>query len=108
MPTSLELAQVTIPPHVEFHSLLPLIRGERDIQYDAIYGAYRDDQQRMVLQGDYKLIYYPQIDKTLLFDLRQDPLEMHDLAESPQLATRRQQLTGQLHRLQQQMEDPLP
>ncbi len=107
MPTSLELAQVSIPPHVEFRSLLPLIRGERDIQYDVIYGAYRDDQQRMVLQGDYKLIYYPQIDKTLLFDLKQDPLEMHDLADSPQLATRRQQLTEQLHRLQKQMEDPL-
>ncbi len=79
MPTSLELAGLDIPPQVQFRSLLPLIRGRRRRQYEAIYGGYMD-LQRMVRKGDYKLIYYPRIDKVLLFDLKRDPLEMHDLA----------------------------
>ena len=34
----------------------------------------------MVCDDGFKLIYYPKIEKTLLFDLEKDPLEMTDLA----------------------------
>jgi arylsulfatase A-like enzyme len=46
--TALEWAGVRQPKHVEFKSLLPLIRGERKVQYDLIYGAYEKKRQRMV------------------------------------------------------------
>ena len=107
MPTTLELAQVAIPKQVEFRSLLPLLRGQREQQYEAIYGAYRDDMQRMVLQDDHKLIYYPKIDKTMLFNLADDPHEMTNLADDPKWGQRRQQLTQALHQLQHEMDDPL-
>jgi arylsulfatase A-like enzyme len=79
MPSTLELAGVSRPEHVQFQSLLPVIRGERQRNYDAVYGAYLQ-LQRMVTQDGFKLLLYPKIRKSLLFDLTQDPHEMRDLA----------------------------
>ena len=107
MPTTLELAGVSVPQQVEFKSLLPLIRGERRFQYDAISGAYRPKMQRMILENDFKLIYYPAIDKTLLFHLTDDPFEMHDLADQPQYAARCEEMARKLHQVQHGMQDPL-
>jgi choline-sulfatase len=107
MPTTLELAGVTVPQHVEFRSLLPLIRGERDQQYKAIYGAYCDGLQRAVIEDGWKLIHYPAIEKTRLFNLQRDPLEMDDLADNPQWAAKLQQLNRTLEELQTKMDDPL-
>ncbi len=107
MPTSLELASCKVPEHVEFRSLLPLLRGEQRAQYESIYGAYRDDMQRMIRQGDYKLVVYPRMHKSLLFNLREDPLEMNNLADNPRYAKERDALAAELTRLQQQLHDPL-
>ncbi len=107
VPTALELAGVEKPEHVEFRSLLPLIRGERAEQYELIYGAYREDKQRMVRRGDLKLIYYPGAEKYLLFDLSVDPQERSDLSESAELADQLPSLKRDLRMLMQQMDDPL-
>lgn len=107
MPTTLELAGVEIPSHVEYKSLLPLIRGERQRQYAAIYGAYQTNLQRMIRQDDFKLIHYPVIDKYLLFDLKRDPGEMNDLAGDPRQAGRLNALRKSLRELMTQMEDPM-
>ena len=80
MPTTLELAGVDKPDHVEFKSLLPVIAGRRSENYDAIYGAYLA-LQRAVTEGDYKLIAYPEIARLRLYNLKEDPLETRDLAE---------------------------
>ena len=58
MPTTLELAGVEKPAHVEFHSVMPVLRGESKGSYDAIYGGYLD-LQRMVSHEGHKLILYP-------------------------------------------------
>ncbi len=79
MPTSLELAHVARPDHVEFKSLLPLLRGADVKHYDAIYGGYTD-RQRMVTQDGYKLILYPTAKTARLYHVARDPLEMKDLA----------------------------
>ena len=76
MPTTLELARSPIPRASRIPQPAAADPRRAEQQYEAIYGAYRDDMQRMVLQDDDKLIYYPKIDKTLLFNLGQDPLEM--------------------------------
>ena len=78
MPTSLELAGATIPDHVQFKSLQPLLNGKTDGARDAIYGAYLTGQ-RAVVAGDYKLILYPKAAKALLFNVKTDPLEMNDI-----------------------------
>ena len=84
MPTVLELAGVTRPDHVDFHSLLPLIRKERtDSFYPAIYGAYLG-LQRMVESEGYKLIVYPKANRLRLYHTAEDPFEKSDLAAEPQ------------------------
>jgi len=107
MPTSLEIAGVEIPEQVEFRSLLPLIRGERSEQYEAIYGAYREDQQRMVLKDGKKLIYYPKINRYRLYDLQADPGEQIDLIGNPRFSQNVAELKKELRKLQNQMDDPL-
>ncbi len=85
MTTTLDWAGIDTPEHVEFKSLSPLLKGEGATHYDAIYGAYMN-KQRMVTDDDFKLIYYPKIDKTLLFDLKKDPGEEVNLADDPAYA----------------------
>ena len=84
MPTTLELAKIDKPDHVQFQSLLPMIQAgsEAESHYDAIYGGYLK-LQRSVVMGDHKLILYPKIKRVRLFDLRNDPHEMVDLAGRP-------------------------
>ncbi|MCP4644077.1 MAG: sulfatase-like hydrolase/transferase [bacterium] len=106
MPTTFELAGAPTPEHVEFRSLLPLITKERDEQYEAIYGAYMD-RQRMVMDDRMKLIWYPKIDRVLLFDLKKDPQEMRDLSENPKHAEELVALKAKLKALQEEMGDPL-
>ncbi len=82
MPTSLELAGIEKPEHVEFQSLLPVLAGKSQ-GYESIYGAYLKSQRSITKDG-FKLIVYPKIPKVLLYDLVNDPMEMNDLsAEKP-------------------------
>ena len=101
MPSTLELAGAPVPEAVQFKSLLPLVDGRRQQQYSTIYGAYRH-LQRMVRQDNFKLIYYPSIDKTLLFDLEKDPMEMQNLAESPEFRGKIDELHTELYRLERE------
>lgn len=106
VPTTLELAGVERPDEMQFKSLLPLIRNESAQSYEAIYGGYLK-LQRMVRQGDYKLIHYPKIAKTLLFNLNEDPHEMNNLADDPANTARIAELSKAFERLQQQTGDTL-
>ncbi len=106
MPTALELAGVAKPDTVAFRSLLPLIRGDSKEQYDAIYGAYMD-RQRMVTEDGFKMVCYPKSETTLLFDLRNDAHEMHNLADDPKHADTLARLHKTLARLQDEMGDGL-
>lgn len=107
MATALDLAGVEKPAHVEFKSLMPLIRGEASVQYDRIYGKYIHTQ-RMIIEGDWKLIFYPTAEKNMrLFNLKQDPHEMSDLAENPKYASKVKQLKAAFVELQAEMGDEL-
>ncbi|MCE6989714.1 sulfatase-like hydrolase/transferase [Dyadobacter sp. CY323] len=80
MATSYELAGVKKPAHVFFNSFMPLIRDKKKPgAYPEIYGCYMD-LQRMVRADGHKMIVYPKASKILLFDLKKDPDEMHDIA----------------------------
>jgi choline-sulfatase len=107
MPTSLELAGVEKPKHVQYHSLLPLLRGETDkSSYDALYGAYLDLQRSVTLDG-YKLILYPKIKRMRLYRLSDDPGEMNDLAEDEKCRPVIQKLFTRLLELQPEVGDTL-
>ena len=82
MATSLELAGIEKSKEVDYTSILPLATGKTDKSvYDAIYGAYFGTQ-RMIRTDKYKMIIYPKANKVRLYDIINDPKEMHDLAES--------------------------
>jgi len=106
MPTTLELAGVEKPAHVEFKSLSPLLAGKETEPYDAIYGAYLG-LQRMVTQDNHKLILYPKIKKVLLYDLKEDPLETKNLAYDPAQRPRLAKLMAKFLELQQGTGDKL-
>ena len=50
----------------------------------------------MIRDAQYKLIYYPLGNHFQLFDLGNDPDELHDLADESSLAEERERLTGLL------------
>ncbi|MCA9216693.1 MAG: sulfatase-like hydrolase/transferase [Planctomycetales bacterium] len=104
MATSLELAKIEKPDHVQFQSVLPLLDGTGKGR-DAIYGAYLEGQ-RMVTQGDYKLILYPKAKVVRLYNVKRDPKEMLDLASEGALPIMRRLFT-RLLKLQQEVGDKL-
>ena len=60
---------------------------------------------RAVRDNRYKLIRYPQIDHTQLFDLQTDPDELHNLADDGAHTERITALTALLQDWQQQLGD---
>ncbi|MHB9009980.1 MAG: sulfatase-like hydrolase/transferase, partial [Limisphaerales bacterium] len=107
MATALDLAGAPKPGEVEFHSLLPLLRGtESPDSREAIYGAYLE-LQRAVLHDGWKLILYPRARVARLYHVAADPDERRDLAAEPAHADRRRALFQRLRALQQELADPL-
>ena len=78
-PTVCELVGARSPKSLDGKSLAPVIRGKAEKVRDTIFLAYRH-VQRAVRRGKWKLIRYPQINTTQLFDLEADPHETKDLA----------------------------
>ena len=91
-PTLADICGVPIPDTVEGLSMI----GDRKRDY--IYGEHWENEtaSRMIRDEQYKLIYYPLGNHFQLFDLDNDPDELHDLANDPSLASVRDRLTGLL------------
>ncbi|QDV13007.1 Arylsulfatase [Rosistilla oblonga] len=105
MPTTLQLAGVEKPQHVDFQSVLPLLDG-RGQPRQAIYGAYLD-LQRSLRTERYKLILYPKAKVARLYDLEQDPDEMNDLAGDAAALPIMRQLFAEFRRQQAKLGDSL-
>ena len=85
MPTILDAAGLDIPDTCTGHSLLPVLRGEADGVRDLLHGEHSgcyhyDHGNHFLTDGRHKYIWYTQTDREHLFDLRNDPHELHDLA----------------------------
>ena len=106
-PTVTSLAGVGTPEGLDGHDLSVLWRGEQDTVRDALFLAYRD-VARSVRDERFKLIRYPQIGRTQLFDLAVDPDELVNLAEDESQAERVAQLTALLETWQARMGDDQP
>lgn len=103
MATSLELAQVPKPDHVEFNSVLPMLKGKPS-PYPYIYGAYLKFQ-RSIRNENYKLILYPKIKVAKLFDLKKDPRETVELSKMPGAKPVMKKLFAELLGLQKDLDD---
>jgi arylsulfatase A-like enzyme len=107
MATSLDIAGIEKPEYVEFNSLLPLISNKADKGgYPEIYGTYMN-LQRMLRTDNYKLIVYPRAKVIRLYDIKNDPLEMNDLAQNSDSPEIIKDLAHKLKQQQQLMNDPL-
>ncbi len=110
-PTAVEMAGIKIPESVEMPSVASLIldnefRGEKDTMFDSIYGSYRHFQ-RMLRTDNYKLIYYPHLKRTQLFDMQNDPNELNDLSDKPEQTKRITTMMEKLETWKQRVGDPL-
>lgn len=80
MPTLLSACNIAVPASVEGHDML----GER--KHDYIYGECGEGKKatRMIRSKDMKLIYYPWGNTFQLFNIHDDPTELHNLASLPE------------------------
>lgn len=115
-PTFLELAGVEVPDDIHGVSLVPLLRGEQpDGWRDALYyHFYEYPAEHMVkrhygIRTDrYKLIhFYNDIDVWELYDLQEDPSELHNIYGDPANAGLVEQLKSRMAELQEQYDDPV-
>ena len=106
-PTVCELAGIPTPQRVEGKSLAPVIHGRSPRVREYAFTAYAKCQ-RAIRDERWKLIRYPLIDKTQLFDLNNDPHEEHDLASQPEHSERIKQLMGELEKSQRDLDDKIP
>ena len=107
-PTLCDLTRVPIPEGVEGKSLTPVLDGRKGEVRDYLFAAYRNCQ-RMMRDSRWKLIkYHVSGAKTVqLFDLRNDPWELNNLADDPALAGERQRLEVKLAETRKQLGDPV-
>ncbi len=107
MATSLELAGVAKPDTCEFHSLVPMAKGlTQQSHLQSVYGAYLE-LQRCIIHDDWKLIVYPKAKVVRLYNLKDDPHELTDLAADPQQVVRIRDLFQRLRELQRSLDDEL-
>lgn len=102
-PTILDLINIPIPKWMEGRSLLPLIEG-RDIEPREVFSMQLIRNPVIgnvsitkgtiaVLRGEYKLISYIEKGELLLFNLKNDPYEQHNIADQrPEIVKQLKQL----------------
>lgn len=115
-PTFLELAGAPIPEDIQGVSLVPLLKGEKpaDWRKSLYYHFYEFPAEHMVKRhygvrtDRHKLIhFYNDIDEWELYDLKEDPTEMHNLYGQPGYEKITEDLKAELVKLQTQYKDPI-
>ena len=94
-PTFAEFAGAKTPDGVDGKSIVPILAGKQTKVRDVLYTAYRNCM-RAIRDDRWKLIRYPLVNRTQLFDLSTDPHELTNLADKPEHAARITELTALL------------
>ena len=115
-PTFLEMAGAQIPKDIQGDSYLPLLKREKPQNWrHAIYYHYQEYPAEHAVKRHYgirneryKLIhFYNDIDTWELYDLKNDPKEMHNLINDNEYASVLVNLKNQLWDLQVKYDDPI-
>jgi arylsulfatase A-like enzyme len=89
--TILDLAHIPVPGWMEGRSLVPYMRGETLLPKNAFSMYFQTNPSRgheiyrgliADWEGDYKLIYHLENEKSLLFNLKEDPEELENLFDN--------------------------
>ncbi len=78
-PTLAELCLLPQPDDIDGKSLVPVIRGDSNGIRNSLFTIYRNTV-RAVRDNEWKLIRYPERNYNQLFNLKEDPLELNNLA----------------------------
>lgn len=105
-PTLCDLLGIPIPSSVTGKSLTPLLRHETTRVHEFVTGMFTNTQ-RMICDERWKLVLYPQIGREQLFDLQNDPLELHDMSHEASTDKLRQTLRTKLNAWRTEQGDPL-
>ena len=106
-PTVLDLVGAARPVGIEGVSFRPAIAGSVKTIRPEIFLSYRE-VQRAWRDERWKLIRYPQVNVTQLFDLQNDPDEVKNLAGHPAQKQRVEQMLARLKEAQAKFSDTLP
>ena len=114
--TFLQVAGVPVPEDIQGDSYLPLLKGEKpkDWRTSLYYHFYEYPAEHAVKRhygvrtDRYKLIhFYNDIDVWELYDLQNDPMEMHNIYNEPGNEALIDSLKTELNKLQEQYDDPI-
>ena len=115
-PTFLDIAGVATPEDMHGVSILPLLKGEHPADWRnwIYYHFYEYPAEHMVKRhygvrdNRYKLIhFYNDIDTWELYDLQNDPSEMHNIYGQPGSEEITKHMRSILKQAQQQYNDPI-
>ena len=104
LPTLGKICQVAAPKTSEGVEFAATLRDPAKPARKEMMFAYRH-VQRAVRDERWKLIRYPVVNKTQLFDLESDPFEITNLAEEPKHAAKVAELMAMLARKQKEFGD---
>jgi arylsulfatase A-like enzyme len=113
--TLLEAAGVVVPPDMQGRSLVPLLAGRtpgdwRQSHYYHYYefpAVHSVQRHYGVRTARHKLIHFYQLDEWELYDLKNDPREMHSVYDDPQYAGVVRELKAEIDRLRRQYQVPV-
>jgi arylsulfatase A-like enzyme len=108
--TFLQLAGAQTLPHADGRSLMPLFENPQRTDWeDALlcvgYGGTFVVIQRMVITPRFKYMFHC-FDFDEMYDLQNDPGELHNLVDDPAYAAERSALRAQLYELMARYDDP--
>jgi len=100
-PTMLQIAGIPVPRRTEGLSLLPLCRGERPDWRPFLHGEHsacysENEAMQYLTDGQEKYIWFTKTGREQLFDLREDPDELHDLSRDARARKRLELWRGRL------------
>jgi arylsulfatase A-like enzyme len=113
-PTFLELAGIPVPEWMQGHSLAPFFKGQEPpawrkdwlYEYYEYPGDHNVRKNRGVRTERYKLIhYYEAPEEFELYDLKEDPGELHNLYADPHFASLVRDLRHRLAELREETND---
>lgn len=115
-PTFLELAGAEIPDDIQGVSLVPLLKGDDPADWrDVLYYHFHEypaehavKRHYGVRDTRYKLIhFYNDIDQWELYDLKEDPTEMHNIYGKPGTEAVTRRMMHLLREAQERYDDPV-